>query len=85
MYLYNRPLLIKLLAEMTRNAQLNTKKTKHQLSKNSINQIMDARHGCRTRNSISFISTNERLININVFLIKALKRPSCLPKGVFLC
>ena len=83
MYLYNRPLLIKLLAEITRNAQLNTKKTKHQLSKNSINQIMDARHGCRTRNSISFISTNERLININTNLITALKRPSCLPEGVF--
>lgn len=40
---------------------------------------MGAKHGCTTRNSISFTLTNDRLININVFLIEALKRPSCLP------
>lgn len=44
---------------------------------------MGAKHGCTTRNSISLILTNDRLININVFLIEALKRPSCLPGGVF--
>ena len=54
---------MKLLVEITRNAQLNTKKkNKASVTKNSINQIMDAKHGCTTRNSISFILTNERLI-----------------------